>query len=196
VVSGGVTYPQGTHSLAGGTITIVVPPSDVPVVCCGGYMIPYNLTLTDAVGSLSFVYYPGYFFPIWYGGHSVDLLSCSVTTPDNVCVAAQPSVGPVKVCYQMICDAGSSPVYSVQRSWSWVYQQGTLTPIWYQDPSGIAPGQPCTTAPPGSCGSPHTDTAGFAANPSPADPFTISGTPVDVVGNYTPDPVGGSVVIS
>jgi hypothetical protein len=85
---------------------------------------------------------------------------------------------------------------SVQRSWSWVYQQGTLTPIWYQDPSGITPGQPCTTAPPASCGSPHTDTASFSANPSNNSPFTLSGTPAAAAGNYTSDPVGGTVAIS
>ena len=102
----------------------------------------------------------------------------------------------MKACYQMICYAGTQPTFSIQRSWSWVYQQGTLTPIWYQDPSGITPGQPCTTAPPASCGSPHTDTASFSANPSSTSPFALSGTPAAAAGNYTSDPVGGTVAIS
>jgi hypothetical protein len=193
-VSGTLEY-SATRTLNRATISIALS-SGSNVVCCGGYAIPTTLTLTDAAGSLSFVYYPNYYSPIWYGGHSVSRLSCSVTTPNNVCVAAAPSQGPVKACYQMICNAGSQPTFSIQRAWSWVYQQGTLTPIWYQDPSGITPGQPCTTAPPASCGSPHTDTASFSANPSSTSPFALSGTPAAAAGNYTSDPVGGTVAIS
>ena len=195
VYVGGTLEYSATRTLNGAAITIALS-AGANVVCCGGYAIPTTLTLTDAAGSLSFVYYPNYFYPIWYGGHSVSRPSCSITTPNNVCVAAAPSQGPVKVCYQMICYAGTQPIFSIQRSWSWVYQQGTLTPIWYQDPSGFTTGQPCTTAPPASCGSPHTDTASFGANPCTTSPFALSGTPAPAAGNYTSDPVGGSVAIS
>jgi hypothetical protein len=193
---GGTSVYSAVRSLAADGTTTIALASNSGMVCCGSYAIPQNLTLTDAAGSLQFSYYPNYFYPIWYGGHSVSRLSCSVTTPNNVCVAAAPSQGPVKVCYQMICYAGSHPTFSIQRSWSWVYQQGTLTPIWYQDPSGFTPGQPCTTAPPASCGSPHTDTASFSADPSSPSPFALSGTPAAAAGNYTSDPVGSSVAIS
>jgi hypothetical protein len=193
-VSGTLEY-SATKTLNGSTITIAIS-AGAAIVCCGGYAIPTILTATDAAGSFSMVYYPSYYYPIWYGGHAVNLTSCSVTTPFNVCVAAAPSTGPVKACYQMICYSGSTPVFSVQRSWSWVYIQGTLTPIWFQDSSAITAGQPCTTAPPASCGSPHTDTASFSANPTTTSPFALSGTPAAAAGNYTSDPVGGSVAIS
>jgi hypothetical protein len=196
VLVNGSVVNTSTRTLNGGTIVIALGASQANVVCCGGYAIPYNLTLTDAIGSLSFVYYPNYFYPIWYGGHPATGLSCSVTTPNNVCVAAAPSQGPVKVCYQMICNSGSTPAFTLQRSWSWVYQQGTLVPIWYQDTSGFVPGQPCTTAPPASCGSPHTDTASDSQAPSSTSPFVIDFNPAAAAGNYTGDPVGGGVVVS
>lgn len=190
----GTVVFQGRETLAG-TVTIAIS-SGGDYVCCGGYLIPQNLTLTDAIGSLSFAYYPNYYYPIWYGGHSATLLSCSVTTPNNVCVAAAPSYGPVRVCYQMTCVVGTQPVFSIQRSWSWVYEQGTLNAIWYQDPTGFVAGQPCVTSPPASCGNPHTDTSSFGANPSSDSPFALSGTPVPATGNATTEPISGIVAIS
>jgi hypothetical protein len=193
---GGTQVYSGLRSLSVGSTTTISLGSNSGLVCCGGYAIPQNLTLTDAAGSLQFSYYPNYYYPIWYGGHAVTRQSCSATTPNNICVVAAPSDGPVRICYQMICYAGSNPTFSIQRSWSWVYQQGTLMPIWYQDPTGFTPGQTCSTAPPAICGSPHTDTASFSANPSSTNPFTLAGTPVAGTSNYTSDPVGGSIVIS
>lgn len=193
---GGTQVYSGLQSLrAGGTTTIGLS-TNSGLVCCGGNAIPQNLTLTDAAGSLQFSYYPNYYYPIWYGGHAVTRQSCSAATPNNLCDVGTESNGPVRVCYEMICYAGSNPTFSVQRSWSWVYQQGTVTPVWYQDPTGFTPGQPCSTAPPAICGSPHTDIASFSANPSSTNPFTLTGTPIAGSGNYTADPVGGSVVIS
>lgn len=194
VVGGSIAY-QATRTLAcNDTITIPLPSTNM--VCCGGYAIPYNLTLTDDIGSLSFVYYPSYYYPIWYGGHSATQDSCPVATPGGICVSLPPSVGPVRVCYQMICYAGQDPTFTLQRAWSWVYQQGTLIPTWYQDPSGFTPGFPCATAPPASCGSPLTDTASGTANPSSTTPFTISFSLTPQSSNATSDPVGGGVVIS
>lgn len=194
-VSGNLSYSGNQTLTAGGTNTIALG-GNSGLVCCGGYAIPQTLTLTDAAGSLSFAYYPNGPGPIWYGGHSVNLLSSSVTATNNVCVAAAPSQGPVRVCYQMTCTAGQNPPFSVQRSWSWVYEQGTLTPIWFQDSSGFTAGQPCATSPPAACGNPHTDTSSFAAAPSSTSPFTLSGTPVPATGNATSEPVTGSVTIS
>lgn len=194
-INGTLVYNSSRTLAPGGTITIAVSGTS-GLVCCGGYAIPQQLTLTDAVGSLQFDYYSNYYYPIWYGGHSANLLSCSVTTPNNVCVAAAPSQGPVRVCYQMTCVAGTQPAFSIQRSWSWVYQQGTLNAIWYQDSTGFLPGQPCATSPPAACGNPHTDTSSFSAGPSSTSPFTLSGTPAAAAGNATADPVGGSIVIS
>jgi hypothetical protein len=193
---GGTLVYSATRTLSFGGTTTISLGNNSGLVCCGGYAIPRNLTLTDAAGSLSFLYYPNYFYPIWFGGHPVQRLSCPVTTPNNVCVVGPASVGPVKVCYQMVCFAGQNPTFSIQRSWSWVYQQGTLTPIWYQDGSGITPDQPCVTGPPAICGSPLTDTASFGANPSSTSPFTLSGTPVAASANSTSDPVGGTIAIS
>src|SRR5262249_26722667 len=163
VTVGGTLEYSATRTLpAGGTTTISLG-SNSGLVCCGGYAIPQVLRLTDAAGSLTFVYDPNYFYPLWTGRHHVQRQSCSVTTPNNICIVARPSQGPVRVCYQMICHAGQNPTFAVQRSWSWVYQQGTLTPIWYQDDSGFAPGQFCITAPPAICGNPLTDTPSFSA---------------------------------
>ena len=194
-MSGQIVYSATRTLPPGGTTTIALG-GNALVVCCGGYAIPETLTLTDAAGSLSFVYYPNSFYPTWYGGHAVQRASCSVTTPNNICVAAPASQGPVRVCYQMICYAGQNPTFAIQRSWSWVYQPGTLTPIWYQDPSGFVAGQPCTTGPPAMCGSPHTDVSTDAKNPTTTNPFAISFNPTPAVSNYTSDPVGGTVAIS
>jgi hypothetical protein len=194
-VSGTLEY-SGSRTLAGGTISIGLSASSVQAVCCGGYLIPMVLHLTDGAGTLDFVFDPNYFYPLWTGGHSVTRQSCPVTTPDNVCVVGSPSDGPVRVCYQMICHAGQTPTFAIQRSWSWVYEQGTLNPIWYQDPSGFAPGQFCITAPPAVCGNPLTDTASLGTDPSSSDPFVLSGTPVPSAGNATADPIGGSIAIS
>jgi hypothetical protein len=195
VTVGGTLVYGATRTLVDGQ-QLIVPLSSEGLVCCGGYAIPYNLTLTDAAGSLAFTFYPNYFYPIWYGGHAVTRESCSVTTSGGICGSNPPSEGPVKVCYQMICYAGQNPTFAIQRAWSWVYQQGTLTPIWYQDPSGFTPGLPCATAPPAICGSPLTDTASLGANPSSASPFVLSGTPVAASSNATADPIGGSITIS
>lgn len=193
-VSGTMVYNASRTLSCNGTITVALSASGL--VCCGGYAIPYNLTLTDAGGSLSFVYYPSYYYPIWYGGHAVTRESCTISTPNDICVSNPPSSGPVRICYQMICYAGDSPRFAIQRAWSWVYEPGTLTPIWYQDPTGFVAGLPCATAPPASCGSPLTDTSSFSANPSSTSPFVLSGTPAAAPSNATADPVGGSIVIS
>lgn len=195
VTVGGTIVNVALRTLNGTAITIPLG-GGANVVCCGGYAIPYNLTLTDGAGSLSFIYYPNSFFPTWYGGHAVQQASCFVTTPNNICVAAPASQGPVRVCYQMICYAGQTPTFAIQRSWSWVYGPGTLDPVWYQDPSGFVAGQPCTTGPPAMCGSPHTDVSTDAKNPTTTTPFAISFNPMPAISNYTGDPVGGSVAIS
>jgi hypothetical protein len=195
VTIGGVVVFLGKRYFGGGTIAIPLG-AGAGLVCCGGYAIPEVLTLTDADGALSFVYDPNYVFPLWTGGHAVQRQSASVTTPNNICVVAPPSDGPVRICYQMICHAGQVPTFAVQRSWSWVYRQGTLVPIYYQDNSGFAPGQFCITAPPAICGNPLTDTASFGADPSSTTPFMLSGTPISALSNATQDPVGGTVAIS
>lgn len=194
-VSGTVVYDYTRTLTAGGHIVIALP-AGASVVCCGSYAVPTSFTLTDAAGSLAFDYYSGSYYPTWYGGHAVSKTSCTVTTPNDICVVADPSTGPVRVCYQMICYGGSSPAFTLQRSWSWVYMPSTFTPIWYQDPSGFITGQPCATGPPAMCGSPHTDIATDSQNPTSTGPFAISFNPVAAGSNYTADPVGGSVAIS
>lgn len=195
VTVGGTVVYSATRTLVNGQ-QLLIPIGVANTVCCGSYAIPRTLTLTDAGGTLQFLFYPNYYYPIWYGGHAVTRESCSVQTPGGICISNPPSQGPVKVCYQMICYAGQNPTFSIQRAWSWVYQQGTLTPIWYQDSSPIPPNSPCVTAPPAICGSPLTDTASFGANPSSMSPFVLSGTPVATSSNATADPIGGSITIS
>ena len=193
-VSGSVAF-AATRTLSSGTTTIVLS-SGTGLVCCGAYAIPVSLTGTDALGSFPMVYDPNYFFPIWTGGHPATRPSVPVTTPNNTCIVGDLTDGPVRVCYQMICHSDTEPVFAVQRSWSWVYLPGTLTPVYYQDPSGFSPGQLCITAPPAICGNPLTDTASFGADPSSTSPFVVTGTPVAPSSNATPDPVGGTLVIS
>jgi hypothetical protein len=196
VTVGGTLEYSATRTLPPGGTTSISLAGNTGLVCCGGYAIPQVLTLTDAAGSITFLYDPNYYYPLWTGGHAVPRLSCSVTTTNNICFSAPLSQGPVRVCYWMTCRAGQEPTFSVQRLWSWVFQQGTSTPIWYQDDYGFTPGQLCITAPPSICGNPLTDIATFDANPSSASPFVLTGTPAPAAGNATSDPIGGSIVIS
>lgn len=205
VVYGGVTHSEGTKTLSGGTITIALGGTLNPqIICCGGYAIPASLTLTDAVATTAFTYQAGVSgtFPTWIGCTSPSVLSVAVTTPGGVCVAAAPATQPIAVCYQMQCMSGSSPVFTLQRAWGWVFEQGTLTPIYYSannisDPCTFS-GMPsfCAPAPPASCGSPHVDTSTGTANPTTSTPFTISFSPTPALGNFTSDPVGGTVAVS
>ena len=199
VLVGGTLEYSGTQTLSGGTITIPLG-SNGGFVCCGTYAIPRTLTLTGPGGSTSFVYDAAdsgrFGAPLWTGGYSVQAMSATVTTPGGSCVVAAPSNGPVRICYQMFCHSAQNPAFAIQRSWSWVYQPGSLTPIYFQDPTGFTPGQLCATAPPAICGNPLTDTASFAANPTTTSPFVLTGTPVDAGSNATVDPDAGSVTIS
>lgn len=197
VTVNGLVAFDGTRTVSSALLIVL---SDDAVVCCGDFVIPKVLTLTDGEGSIPFVYNPNQFFPTWFGGRQVQRTGCTVTTPNNVCVVAPPAEGLVRVCYAMTCFAGQGgegPPFSVQRSWSYVFAPGTGAPTWYQDGfPGTTPGLPCATAPPGSCGSPLTDGAGANASPSATAPFTLScNLPPDAL-NATDDPIGGGVVIS
>ncbi len=196
VAIGGTVAYEGLQTLpSGGTTTISAGSSGL--ICCGGYAIPQVLTLTDAEGTIQLVYdsTDGLYLPTWFGGHAVTRLSSTVTTPNNICTAQPASQGPVRVCYQMTCNAGQNPTFKITRSWSWVYQQSN-TPIWFQDPTGFTPGRYCITAPPPQCGNPLTDTAAFGTNPLPGGPFALSGSPTPTASNATSDPIGGSIAIS
>jgi hypothetical protein len=190
----GSTLYRATTTLSSGTTTLSVGSSGL--VCCGGYAIPQDLTLTDAAGSIGFAWAASSSPPTWYGGHAVQQPSSTITTPDGICTPAPPSLGPVRVCYQMTCNSGQDPTFTVIRSWSWVYQQSPNPPIWFQDPTGFSPGQYCVTAPPPSCGNPLTDTASYGATPASGSAFALSGTPAPAPGNATSDPIGGTVAIS
>ncbi len=195
IAFGGSTVYASSIHLAGGVNTIDIGSSGL--VCCGGYAIPQNLYLTDAAGTISLIYdsTDGLYLPTWFGGHAVTQLSSTVTTPNNICTSQAPTMGPVRVCYQMTCNAGQNPVFKITRSWSWVYGPSNA-PIWFQDPTGFTAGRYCITAPPPQCGNPLTDTAAFGVNPASASPFSLSGTPVATASNATTDPVGGSVAIT
>ena len=190
-VSGSVVS-SATKSLACNRTTIGL--TKAPVVCCRGYAIPDSLTLTDAAGSLGFVYLSGSSPPSWYGGHAVTQTSCPVTTPAGCAWSGHHRADLCRAAINT-CHAGSNPTFGLQCAWSRVYESGTLTPIWYQDPGGFPAGI-CTTAPPASCGSPLTNTASDAENPTLTSPFMISFSPSPAGGNATGDPVGGSVSIS
>ena len=200
VIFEGVTCTTQTKTLDGTTIAISLDPTACgsDYVCCGGYMIPNTLTLTDAAGSITLSYCAtcSGTTPTWTGGHAVTKTSCTVTTPGNICTVAAPSSGPVRVCYQLTCNAGSSPVFTLQRTWSWVNESGTLTPIYYQDPAGFTPGQLCATAPPAICGSPLTDDSDGSANPSSSSPFSVTFSMTPNSGNTLTDPIGGNATVS
>lgn len=193
-VSGTVVY-SASRTLNGTQINISLPAGST-TVCCGGYAIPTSLTLTDAIGSLSFVYDSSSSPPTWYGGHAVTETSCTITQGGGgTCVTNVATSGPVRVCYIMTCNAGSSPVFSLSRTWSYVLAPTTLTPTWYQDPSGFTPGVPCATGSPGGCGG-GDDLSSDSENPTTTSPFAISFNPVAAGSNQTTDPIGGSVAIS
>lgn len=187
---------NATRTLSAAFPTTIMIATGTELICCGNLVIPAVLTLTDAAGTISLIYDPNWYFPIWTGGHSVQRRSSTVSMPTGLCEVADPTEGPVRVCYQMSCLSAKDPAITIQRSWSWVFQQGTLTPIWFQDNTGFAPGQLCVTAPPPLCGSPQTDAGTFSANPTTETPFTITGTPAPGPGNATSDPIGGSIAIS
>ncbi len=194
-IGGTIVYEALQTLSSGGTTTISAESSGL--VCCGGYAIPQVLTLTDAEGTIDLVYdsTDGIYVPTWFGGHAVTRLSATVTTPNNICSAQPASQGPVRVCYQMTCNASQNPTFKITRSWSWVYQQAN-TPIWFQDPTGFTAGRYCITAPPPQCGNPLTDTATLGTNPLSGGPFVLSGSPVPTASNGTSDPIGGSIAIS
>lgn len=185
----------GTETLtAGGTTSIVVDDSNY--VCCGGYAIPKTLTLTDAAGSVTIAYNSS--VPDWDGGHAVQLSSEPIIN-GSTCQVGSASVGPVRVCYQLTCNASASPVFTLQRAWSYFPGTSPTPPGYYQDPTGFTPGAGCYTSPPGNCGGPYVDTATGSANPSSGSPFAISFTLTDSAGNVMPDPIatgGGTVAIS
>jgi hypothetical protein len=86
-----------------------------------------------------------------------------------------------------------SPSFSIQRQWAWVYEQGTLTPIYYQDPTDFAPGSLCATAAPFLCGG-SVDSSSGSADPDSSSPFAITfGSLTPAAPNETADPIGGSV---
>jgi hypothetical protein len=193
VTYGGSVVYQAQTTLSSGATNLNVSQE---IVCCGGYAIPWDLTLTDAEGSISLVYdsTDGLSVPTWFAGHAATRLSSTVSTPNNICTADPPTEGPVRICYQMTCNGGSSPAFNLTRSWSFL--PSSNGPVWYQDPTGFSPGQYCTTAPPPLCGNPLTDTASDTENPTTGSPFAISFSPVDASGNSTSDPIGGTVAIS
>lgn len=192
-VSGSVVYAATRTLPANGTTTIGLGSSGF--VCCGGYAIPQVMTLTDLAGSLSLCYdsTDGLLVPTWYGGHAVTRLSSTVTTPNNICTVAAPTNGPVRVCYQLTCNAGSSPVFQLTRSWSYVFAPAAT---WFQDPTGFTACRYCITAPPPQCGNPLTDTASGSANPSSPSPFAISFVMADAGGNATSDPIGSGDTVA
>lgn len=191
--NGSVVYAY-QRTIASGTNTIALGSSGF--VCCGGYAIPQVLTLTDADGSLNFEYdsVDGLTTPTWYGGHAVTRMSSTITTPNNICTVTSPTDGPVRVCYMMTCNAGSSPVFQLTRSWSFV--DGSTGAVWYQDTTGFTPGRYCITAPPPECGNPNTDTATGASNPSSTSPFAISFAMSDATTNATSDPIGSGDTVA
>ena len=192
---GGNTYPRG-HDNPHLAVSL-----GSSIICCGGYAIPASLTLTDAVASTTFLYQAGFgSYPSWIGCTSPVVSSATATTPGGVCVVAPAAVQAIAVCYLMQCISTTSPKFTLTRSWGWVYIQGTLTPIWYSQGSGpcTAAGMPtfCSPPPPGSCGSPHVDTSIDSENPTYFVTLRHLVQPDPSAGNYTSDPVGGTVGVS
>lgn len=191
IMSGTVEY-AGTVTLTG-TVTLLL--GSAGFICCGGYAIPYTLTLTDALGSLTLSHVPASNPPAWTGGRSASVSSSTVTTPNNTsCLVAAPTVGPVSICYQMICVSTSSPLFSLARYWSWV-DYGP-TPEYFQDQTSVVPGVACPQSGPSALCTFGYDTSTGKANPTTSSPFAISFALAPLPGNVMADPVGGGASVS
>lgn len=200
VIISGTTCYSATQTLSGTTIGVNVSDCSGNLVCCGGYMIPETLTLTDAVGTLTMWYYgleSGTLYPTWYACRRVTKTACTVTTPNNICTPSAPSSQLIDVCYKMQCQDPSTPTFTMTRFWSWVnsgmntyyYASGAACPT---GGSGVL----CATSPPSVCGNPNTDTADGSNNPSSSSPFSASFTLTPGINNSLADPVGGNVTVS
>lgn len=188
---GNVGYAGSPTIPAGGTLTLSGDPAGYGVVCCGSYTIPMSLTATDAAGSFALGYDASasgsYGYPIWDGGHDVQL-------PSGGCFWGSTSTGPVAVCYQVACNAGS---FSAQRSWPYSYDAAGSAAAYYQAQGGIVPGSGCVVAPPPqpNCNG-GVDVATGTASPSSGSPFAASFPMAPGAANVTADPVGGTLAVS
>lgn len=196
-ISGTVEY-SGSRTLSGGTITINV--TDPDVVCCGGLAVPTTLTLTDALGSMTFSYWPGGGSPAkWTAGRLVTVSSCPFLFPEpGICVPGTVSDGPTMVCYTMTCPTSGS-VFTMQRSWAWIYESDGVTPAYYQQPAGTTapdPGTGCgPQGPGGDCPTGSVPVSTGTDTPA-SSPFAASFAMATVGSPPVPDPVGGAVVVS
>jgi Carboxypeptidase regulatory-like domain len=197
---GSTIYSASRSITPGSPVTIAATSgANVVYVCCGGYVIPASLTLTDGVGSIPFVWESLSSPSTWYGCQTVTVLSCTTTEVGGICTANPAASQTIQVCYQMTCNAGSSPVFSLERYWGWIYAPGGLTPIYFSNGtgcSGYTPGGNCAPPPPGLCGG-GADASTDSQNPTTTSPFAISFSPTGTIPpNHTSDPIGGSVSIS
>jgi hypothetical protein len=192
VIVSGTQEFSGSKTLNGTTITINLGSSPASIVCCGGYAIPYNLSLTDTIATIALAYVASSSPPLWTGCNPVSIRSSTVTFPGGACTIGTPAVQDINVCYAMTCNSGSSPTFAMTRTWTWVTDVRN-PPIYYSQANigGCSVG--CGV--PGVC-SGSNDSASGSANPTSASPFAISFAMTDNGANTTADPVGGGVGVS
>lgn len=201
VVIGGSTVYSGSQTLSGSTINIGISASSANLICCDGYAIPETLTVTDVLGSFTIDYCltcSGFF---WTGWRSATALSCSVTTPSEICTWGTPSTGMIAICYSLLCRPSTTPHFTLTRNWYWSYYDGFGTPYIYQVSSIPGAGGACATnGPEAQCGGGDDNAIGNNNTASSSAPFAISFTMADSVSNVTTDPVqagaGDTVSIS
>lgn len=195
---GTVVY-SGTQTLSG-TVTIAI--GDTNYVCCGGYLIPKSLTLTDASGSYSFVYQGvGGGLPTWACVFDITAMSTPLVPNGSpyfpTCKWGTTGSGPISICYSMTCNSSSTPSFTLQRTWNVAYPDG-VTPGYFQDSPLVISGWPqCFCGGSASCNG-LGNVCNFSVcsvNPTTGAPFALSCSPTPNVGNVTSDPLG-SVAIS
>lgn len=188
----GTLISTSTHTLSGTTITIAA--TDPAVVCCGGYVIPVTMSLTDATGTVPLVYSStvgGSSF--WYA--CVQPIRTCYNYSGVACALVSSSQA-MTVCYLFACQPSSSPKFGLTRTWAWNYWPIAPTAVWMNGSwATCSPGSPCIVAGGSPCSN-NTDSSASRATPSSSAPFAISFTPVPAGGNATSDPIGGTVAIS
>lgn len=203
VIASGDTTDFGNKTLSGTTINLSLA-GGTSTICCSTYSVPKNLTLTDALGTLALTYAAGSSPPTWLGCRSVNVSSC--TASGSPCVINAPAVQPIAVCYTMRCNAGSSPHFTMERTWGWVvfggvnhYYSSSGTPCADADLPAFAV---CDPGAPALCSGGVDDSSddgvvGTGENPTSTSPFAIAFTLSYDPGNSgLADPVGGNVTVS
>jgi hypothetical protein len=210
-IPGGSLFNEGSEALTCGGTKTIIEEDTVDFVCCGSSAgacpIPRAMTLTDANGSYAFDF-----------NTTTDLWQCCATSgsltimtmngDQNLCGCTGTTTGTIPILYSGSCVVVDGVgMFQVSRQWAGVGCSGndgtsTNPPFFYIPISfiNLSPLTPCpgndnanTCTLSDNPGNPFQDTTGSTQVWSEC-PFTWSG--VLTGPTSTPDPVGGTVVIS